>query len=254
MHKKRTLFLIALFLVLKCCLSFAQEHFNVSLTDESVPGSPFKVVGQVQLDETVAGNQLESAWGGNVVARNTSDKAILWFVASLTLIGRHNRGSVRGPRDGATYMFSDDRFFRADLIQPDESVQMWDIKPVAGHVDCCVNPVASPAPPRAEVKMRYVQFADGSTFGDPLEVKDDLALRRSILDGLQRVVRSYSQNGEQGFLTEMRKQSAWSNTIIFADVWTNYKDNGVVTAVDRAKHVLSIAEAHEASLRPTTQK
>jgi hypothetical protein len=167
MPKGQTLSLVVISLTLQCGASCADDHFNLPLTDKTLSGSPFQVVGQVELNETPVANQLESSWSGNVIARNVSKKAILMLVASLTLIGRHNRGSVRGPGDGATYMFSDDRFFRTDPIQPSESVQLWDIKPVSGHVECCINPLESPVRPKAEVAVRYVQFVDGSTFGDP---------------------------------------------------------------------------------------
>ena len=226
-----------------------QERVNVAFVDKSLPGSPIGVSGQVSLREAVVGNQVESSWIERVVVKNISRKPFLMFVVSLTLIGRHNRGALRGPGDGPTYVLSDDRFFAKTLIQPDESLVLRDTKPEEGEVECCINPLEKGSDPRAEFRVRFAQFADGSSFGDREEAKDELAVRATIVSGLRKLFQSYSERGEQGFLTELERNSPWSATVPFADLRATYKETGVGAAIARAQQILSVAENHEASIR-----
>jgi hypothetical protein len=238
-------------LALSCVLCFArsfaaqQEQMNVPLIDRSSSGNPLEVTGQVLLQETVDGTQLESSWGERVVAKNISAKPILLLVTSLTLIGRHSRGVLRGPGDGPTYVVSDDRFFNKSLIRPGESLVLRDTKPDKSQVECCISPSERGSDPKAEFRVRFVQFADGSTFGDSAQAKDEFAVRAMIFDGLRALVKSYSEHGESGFLAEMRRQQPWSASLPFADIRKSYDESGLSSAIARAQEILATAESHE---------
>ncbi len=227
----------------------AQQHerITVPLAENTAQGSPFEVVlGQIVLDETVAVDQLTSSWGGKVVAKNISGKQVLLVVASLSLVGRHNHGSVRGPGDGATYLLCDDRFFAPGAIKPGDALTVWDGTPDKERLECCLNPLDPVDVPKAEFRVRFVQFADGSTYGDSSEARKDLTIRTAIIDGLRQLLQSYTQHGEQAFLSEMKQRLPWSNTSIFAKIQTSYEQNGVRAAIARVQQILAVAESHEA--------
>lgn len=242
-------------LVLSCALGFAQssaaqhEETNVPFVDKSSAGNPLEVTGQILLQETVEGNHVESSWGEKVVAKNMSAKPILLLVTSLTLIGRHNRGVLRGPGDGPTYIASDDRFFNKNALQPGEFLVLRNTKPDKSQVECCVSPSEHGSDPKAEFRVRFVQFADGSTFGDSSEAKNELTVRAMIFDGLRGLIKSYSEQGESGFLADMRRQQPWSASSPFADIRKSYDENGLSAAIARAQEILAVAENHEASTR-----
>jgi deoxycytidylate deaminase len=61
--------------------------------------------------------------------------------------------------------------------------------------------------------------------------------------------RIFGERGEQGFLTELERNSPWSATVPFADLRATYKETGVGAAIARAQQILSVAENHEASIR-----
>jgi hypothetical protein len=241
--------------VLLCMLCFAQvsaaqqELISVPFVDETDTGSPIAVIGQISLRETIAANQVASSWGERVVAKNISTKPILLFVASLAELGRHGRGAFRGPGDGPTYILNDDRFFTKTVIQPGESLVLRDTTPDTAQVECCVNPLTRGSDPKAAFRVCFVQFADGSSFGDPAEGKDALEIRRVILNGLRKLVQSYSDHGQAGLLTEMDQRSPWSATLPFAEIRASYEQNGAAAAIARAQQILAIAENHEASIR-----
>jgi hypothetical protein len=254
MHKHCFVFLCVLCLVQ---LSAAQhkERINVPFVDNTLQGSPFELTtGRVVLEETAAGNQLQSSWGEKVAVKNTSEKPILLVVATLSLVGRHNHGQRRGPGGGVTYVVADDRFFRADVIKPGDTLVLHDTEPDRGQTECCINPLEPANEPKAEFQVRFVQFVDGSTFGDPSQAKDDLAMRASIFKGLRQLVQSSSQRGEQGFLAETKRQTPWSNTFIFGDIWTSYEQKGFADTVARAQQILAVAESHEASIHGNVRR
>jgi hypothetical protein len=247
--KKWHFALLCVLCVAQASVAQKQERTDVAFVDKTPEGSPLEVAGQVSLQENIAGNQVEAVWGEKIVAKNTSTKPILLFVVSLSLLGRHSRGALRGPGDGPTYNLSDDRFFTEDVIKPGDTVVLRDSKPDAGKAECCINPLERGSDPKAEFRVRFVQFADGSSFGDPSEAKNDLEVRAMILNGLRKVVQSYSENGERGFLAAMEHQP-WSNTLPCANIWTIYTERGVNPAMVRAQQTLTTAEKHVASTRP----
>jgi len=240
----------SVFLLCVLCLSRSsaaqQETITVPLIDKTGAGSPFQVSGRFVLQESLHGNQLEWSWGQKVAVKNVSDKPIMLFVATLTEIGRYPRCQHAAPGDGPTYVLEDDRFFTEKLIRPSESLTLRDTEPGSPNVGCCVNPLAKKSDPVAQYYLHFVEFADGSTFGDPLEAQDVLALRETILRGLRELNQSYSEHGEQGFTAKLKEQSPFSATVPFRQILTTYGEGGARAAIDRAKQILTVAERHAA--------
>jgi hypothetical protein len=246
--------------LLLCALCLSQsstaqmEVITVPLTDRSGAGSPFQASGRLLLREAVHGNQLEWSWGENVAVKNVSSKPILLFVVTLTEVGRHPAPAGRhsAPGNGPTYELEDDRFFSENLIQPNESLTLRDSEPGAPNVGCCINPLAEKTDPTAEYYLRFVQFADGSTFGDPAEARDALAWRETILRGLRELNQSYAEHGEQGFAAKLKERSAFSETAPFKQILRKYSEGGVQAALDKARQMLATAEQHAAMIAGAT--
>jgi len=230
------------------------ESISVPLVDKTQAGSPIEVSGKVSLQETVAGNQVQWSWGQHVVAKNISGKPILLFTATLTQIGRHPRGKYAGPGDGPTYELGEDRFFAKNAIKPGESLVLRDTTPDTGQLECCINPLDESGQPQAEFQVLFVQFVDGSTFGDVSEAREWLARRATILGGLRGLIKSYSEQGESGFLADVRRQQPWSASLPFADIRKSYDENGLKAAITRAQEILALAENHQVSIRTDDPK
>jgi hypothetical protein len=106
--------------------------------------------------------------------------------------------------------------------------------------------------PTAEFYLRFVQFADGSTFGDPAEARDVLALRETILRGLRELNQSYAEHGVQGFTAKLKEQSPFSATAPFSQILTKYSEGGVQAALDKARQILAPAGQHAAMIAGAT--
>ncbi len=250
MRLRCTLLLCAL------CLSRSStaqtEVIPVPLIDRTGAASPFEVSGSLSLQESVHGNQLEWSWGQKVAVKNVSGKSVLLFVVTLTEIGRHSKGQHAAPGGGPTYVLEDDRFFSDNLIRPGGSLTLRDTEPGTPEVACCINPLAENSDPTAEFYLRFVQFADGSTFGDPAEARDALAMRETILRGLRELNQSYAEHGKQGFTAKLKEQSSFSATAPFGQILAKYSDGGAQAALDKARQILATARQHAAMIAGAT--
>jgi hypothetical protein len=234
------------------CLSSSsavpQEVQAVSLTDKSGTGSPFEVSGTASLREVATANELEWSWGERVSAKNISGKPIVLFIATLAEIGRHpaTAGHHSAPGNGPTYQLEDDRFFNEKLIQPHELLVLRDTMPGPPESACCINPLSDLHPASAEFRVQFVQFADGSTFGDPVDAEDAFAIRRTIQNGLRELSQSYANHGSAGFVETLKQQSAFSATGIYRQIFSKYSSAGVSEAIHETKEMLATAERHAA--------
>lgn len=121
-------------------------------------------------------------------------------------------------------------------------------KPGADQVQCCVNPLERASNPQAEFAVTFVQFLDGSHFGDPSSVRDELATRAAILGGLRGLVAAYARNAPRAFENEAQQQAPWHNSSIFCQIFGRYKQAGAESAIALARETLAVAETHDADL------
>ena len=242
-----------IFLLSSLCAALAQEVLTVPLVDKTGAGNPFQVSGRLLLSEAVRANELEWSWGENVVVKNVSGKPILLFVATLMEIGRHRAAPGRhsSPGNGPTYQLEDDRFFSEKLIKPGESLVLRDTAPGTPDVACCIDASAETRDPSAEFRVYFIQFADGSTFGDPADAREALAMRQMIVSGLRELLDSYSKLGAAGFAATLTEQSPFSTTAICRQILTKYNEDGIRSALDRTEQILTTAERHAAAIAGT---
>ena len=230
-----------------------QEVLSVPLVDKSAAGRPLDVNGEVLLRETVRANELEWSWSERISVKNVSTKPILLFVATLTEIGRHPAPTDRSfsPGNGPTYQLEDDRFFSERLIKPGELLLLRDSTFGAAESACCINPLSQKRDPSAEYRVRFVQFADGSTFGEPGEGRDALAMRDMIMSGLRELVQSYKDHGKAGFVDKLREQSPVSATSPWRRVLAEYGDRGAGAALAEVRRILADSNFHAAMIAGT---
>jgi hypothetical protein len=245
------------FLFCASCLPLShalpQEVLTVPLVDKTGSDSPLEVSGRVLLRETARANELEWSWQDKVAIKNVSSKPILLFVATFTEIGRHPAPAGRhsAPGNGPTYEFDNDRFFSETLVQPGEVLALRDTTPGTPNIACCINPLAEVRDPSAEYRLHFVQFADGSSFGDPAEAQDALALRQTIMKGLRELIQSYVELGASGFSAKLKEPSTFSTTGVHGQILARYQDGGVPAALGDAQRMLATAERHAAMIAST---
>jgi hypothetical protein len=210
-----------------------QKVIKVPFDNTVVSGSPIEVTGQVLVQETIAGNQVSSAWEENVTAKNISPKPILLLLGILDAIGPYSDGG---------YELRIDRFFSQDVIPPQATIPVASGTTLRGA--CCINPLGEAQDPKADFRVLFVQFLDGSTFGDPDSAQDVLKSRASALHDLRELIRAYLDHGADAFQSRLEQ----AHGIVFMGIRRTKKEEGADAAISQARKMLAIAEEHQAKI------
>jgi len=225
----RALTLLCLFLLSQASRG-QQKAIDVPFDNTPVAGSPIEVNGTLSVRETVLGNQVESQWEENIVAKNISNKPILLLIGAL---------EAEGPRSDGGLRLILDRFFSPDVIQPGDTLPL--LTGSSGRGSCCINPLDEPHDPKAAFRLEFVQFVDGSSFGTPASAKDTFASRTSTLLALRNLNQTYSDQGEQKFLSQLVEAHGPTTAVIR---WTA-KEKGTGAAIAQLREILTMAKKHD---------
>ena len=235
-------------LILTCisCSSSGADRkgeFVVPIEDKSGVGSPVQVAGEVSFVEMVVANEVSISRSAVVKVQNISDKPILLLVASLIDSGR--RSSLED------FDLTKDDFFEDKTIQSREEVTL--LGPPDGEAHT-VEPIRSATgegkPPKAEFRLQFVQFADGSIFGDPETGRKQIASRQSTLSALQALDKAYREQGESGLLQTLEQYPAAKRPdALWAQIREQQRVNGTAPAVLFVRRLISMGMEHESALQ-----
>ena len=102
--------------------------------------------------------------------------------------------------------------------------------------------------PSASAQVEFVQFSDGSTWGDVEVAKDDLKARRASLQELKALERIYIESGEQAFREELSKQT---DLPCINSVQSACKDDGDYSrcTLNKVRGMLEAASNHQREMR-----
>jgi hypothetical protein len=217
---KRTM-IFALFLVTS--LAFAQNRADVKFQDASPKGAPASLL--VKYDPDI---------GLYAAVRNTSGKGILAFFAIIE--PTDSRGQSVPCHSQADFVFK-------------ESV----LAPQAERFACLANTSTGPNEPGAPVvkavgAVLWVQFEDGSTWGDAESGKKILSLRARKLALLQKLVAEYYDNGETSFNAMLNDQSVDPHIWAVAGCLIEDAKSQRIPAINLAKNRLETAQKWESLL------
>ena len=166
----------------------------VPIKDVSASGSPLQVSGSVSFLEIVTGNEVTHSRSEDISARNISDKPILLIVGSF---------EESGPKSGEWgFDLTVDRFLEKQPIGPGEKVTLLE-RPFGEEVTVESfkgSAMGEARPPKTEFRLQFVQFGDGSTFGDPSAAKESFSRRESAIAFLKKLRRTYDEGGDSALM------------------------------------------------------
>jgi hypothetical protein len=152
---------------------WAQLTYTVPVTEKGDSGKTLQISGTASFTERITGESVTLSSNFRVKARNSSDRGILLVVADYEQIGPHG---------GASHdVIEIDHFFWGNIGVGESFVL------AEGRQSARIIPLSPAEEPRAEIRVRYVQFTDGSAFGDERAAKEALATRYAILESLRRL-------------------------------------------------------------------
>ncbi len=229
----------AIFVPLCLTLSaWSQLTYTVPVVDKSGPGSPLAISGTASFTELFTDQSVASSGNFRAKARNVSGKSIILMLAGF---------DVAGPHGGGTHQaIKIDHFFWGD-IAPGESFVLArgrSRKQVSALRRDSLEPAAEP---KAEVRIQYVQFEDGSIFGDEAAAKGAIDLRPVILEALRRLDKA---GNKEEFLALLKQNIQPDDADRFlATFRETQKKYGTAAARAQVRRGLVVAEGRLAALR-----
>jgi hypothetical protein len=216
-------FVLSLFLVTS--LVFAQNPADIKFQDVSLKAAPASL--SVKYDANV---------GLYVAVRNTSGKGILAFFAIVE------------PTDSRGQSVA--CHFRADFVFKDSG-----LAPQAEGFACPMDTSTGSSKPGATVvkavgAVLWVQFEDGSTWGDAESGKQILSLRPRKLAFLQKLVAEYYDNGETSFTAMLNDHDLDPRIWAMAGCLVEDAKSQRIPAINLAKSRLQAAQAWQSLLGP----
>jgi hypothetical protein len=188
---------VALVGVLLVCLGIAAgEDAVLAIVDKSPAGSPLQNIGSVTFSETaVGGAGVAVSHRDDWTVKNVSQKPIVAIVETLLI---RDDKAVNVGRE-ARY----DAFFHPTLAEPGQAISPFSQDFFEDHViSSKYTPLVSA---RCEVTVRWVQFADGTTFGDNSYASPLIENRTAILKALQQLHEVYLNEGPEKFIEQLQQ-------------------------------------------------
>ena len=174
----------------------ATEDVSVPIADVSPSGSPFTNTGRAILSESATNSGMVLNHTEQWSARNHSAKSIVAVVETLRL--HYPNGSEMG----ITYQH--DTFFHPKPVLSGEDIEFMSVDPGTALRAPASQNVRDAS---CDIVVRWVQFADGTTFGDPSYAANLVGGRAAILKELRRLASIYQSEGLTRFSTELQRRS-----------------------------------------------
>jgi hypothetical protein len=234
-------FVAGFLVVLSFCLTrsaWPQLTYTVRVVDKSDSRSPLQISGTASFAELIVANSVKSSSTFKVNARNVGDKAIILMLVYVDEAGPHGVGTRQ--------VIQRDHFFWGN-IAPGESIVLARGPLAKRPSACCISPRGPANEPKAEIRVEYVQFIDGSTFGNETTAKDILGTRSAILDALRRLDNA---SNSENFLALLAQKIQPEDADIFLETFRRTrKSHGTAAARAQVHKGVTAAAAHAASMR-----
>jgi len=230
-------------LLLLCCVSASAADFSVPIRDKSPSGSPVSSVGTVVISLTPLGTDRSivshrDEWK----ARNVSDKSIVALVATLSIVFSNGSQVSRVAQYEA--------FFHPALAGPGDLIDLF---ADSGGGEAMKTKDLEPDQTYCDVVLRWVQFADGTTFGGDKYAVSLLQARQETWNALAHLNEVYWTEGEAEFLKRVQEPIASSAN---ADGYIEHlrlfqRQHGTKAAFERLQLHLRTAEQRASLARPS---
>ena len=179
----------------------AAAQVQIKLLDISGDSSPIHVSGYVTFSDNPS-KVTRYSYQVTASAANTANKDILLMVM-------HFEASA-GNAPGLDDTYRHEYFFSSKALEPGVSESVHGSPLIVSPPFVDGQPVWTSGPstsePKATAQVEFVQFSDGSTWGDPEAAKDDLKARQATLQELELLERTYRSSGESAFRDQLSRQ------------------------------------------------
>jgi len=174
-----------------------EDQARYELRNVSGHHGPIQIDGYLTIRDASATN-VRVYWV-HASAKNVSKKKISYWALGFE--------TSRGSGPGLNLIQSNDYFFTGDVFTPGETakVQSCPISLVLRTKNADPADAVDSNTQRASARIKFVQFSDGSTWGEREYAAQVHHLRRATLDKLQSLQQIYSDSGERAFMDALEE-------------------------------------------------
>jgi hypothetical protein len=224
-----------LFLLAMCMgwglYSVAQE---TNLKDSSPLRSPLAVSGTILFTDD-GSQETPYSFEVHAAAKNMSTRRVLLFKVSLEIL---SDGAPSEPHE-----YTSDYYFSSELFEPDSVIKIpFDFQRFGPRMSLDHAPRIS-----ASARVEFVQFEDGTAWGDSNSAKETLRIRRLTVHELNVLKDAYAEAGDTGFSEALVSASQALPPV--TTLQHIYKKDGLEKAEASAWRMLSSANEHAGSLK-----
>jgi hypothetical protein len=212
---------------------------RMEIHDLSDKGSPIQISGYMALRYD-SGNRFPFSYEQSTSVKNVSSKDILLMIVHLE--------ATSGPGQDETYS---QEYFFGDTLGPGQVEVSHDPeRRYRTEVNGKPLPYRRDRHPAAQAHTEFVQFSDGSTWGDGDFAKDVFETRRKTLEELDLLEHLYEQAGESAFLDEFARADDSLNVIRQIKDRCTEKTADSKCAYNIVHRTFLTAKEHDAAISP----
>ncbi len=223
-------------------LAFSATRQTVLITDTSDGESPIKFSGEVTVEETPVGDAETSyAYHEHIVGMNVSAKTVLALVTTLEVSG--SVGNLVSQQN-----LYDSFFSKEEEIPPGKQF----VHTEHGNSPALTMPSlrkgVDPLPAHSEISLVYVEFTDGTTYGNQ-QHKQVIALlehRAHLLEAYQSLNSAANQSDET-FLRQLgvKINDPFADGAVENQLREFQRKQGTAATISALKEMLSIASGRQ---------
>jgi hypothetical protein len=230
--------LVRLFALQLACSAFCFGQTKIHLQDISAKGSPIQVSGSV-LFEDDASKRIRFSYLIEGSLANVSNRSV------VLMIIRFASGGLKGP--GLDYSYEKDYFFSLGVFEVGK-VEDFRSSPIRfGSPTVNGQPIAQDddisSAPIVTAQVVFVQFVDGTTWGDLGRGRESLLVRNQTQRELVRLERVLQNGGEQALTDELSKQD--STLLCINSLVSECRGKGDSCMADGLHSMIDAARRHE---------
>ena len=220
-----------------------RHTYTSPLLDTSPESSPVTLFGAVDVRDELSVDLFSYSFEKALKIRNRSTIGILLVIVESNIEGRF---SV----EGISSIDTRDFFFAPTLLMPGETETIQSV----------FGPIKQPTKelefverlPRVTSRARFVQFADGSFWGDIHVAQEDISQRSQSMSKLHQLREEYEANGEDRFVASLMTMTSDLNVSFLQ---SEFKQSQSATQVlKKLDELLDNALLHEKLLKTADAK
>jgi hypothetical protein len=225
-------------------MAICSGQIKIRLQDVSAKGSPLQVSGTVSFEDD-SSKPIRYTYRPEGSIANVSGKGVTLFVIHF------EAGGVNAP--GLDYTYDEERFFGLDILEPGktESIHNSPVRFGASTINGQPVPedVGPDAVPAATAEVTFVQFVDGSTWGDPEAGHKSLIVRTQTFHELTRLEQVLEEGGERALKAEVSNMDIRFQPPCIGNLVRSCNNRAASCLADGLHSMIQAARQHETEMR-----